>query len=101
MAGFGAERAELRKRAGTKKLRTILYSPPDAEDNKSGKHLVHFDHNEPHGVERRSFDSAAEAMGHIANKLGVTHEQLAGLKLPGKVGPSESAEPGLSKSDFE
>jgi hypothetical protein len=95
MPGFGAERAELRERSGSKRLKTMTIHMPSHEDPKAG-HVVEHEHHPPHGAEHFTF-------GNKEHEALAAHlEKHLGIKLPGKAagaeGSAESAEP---KSDFQ
>jgi hypothetical protein len=88
--GFGAERAELRSKDSEKRLKTMTI-----HRSEDGSHVVELAHDAPHKPERFDFAPSEK------EKLSAHIEKNLGLKLPGKAAPAESAEPSVSKSDFE
>ena len=93
MPGFGAERQFARGASSEKRLKTMTIHMPEAGGRE--EHVVEHEHHEPHGKERFQFapNENENLAAHLSKHLG--------LKLPGKAAGSESAEPEVSKSDFE
>lgn len=91
--GYGAEREELRSKGGGKRLKRLTVHMP--EDRVNGDYKVEHENFPPHGPERFQFGAAEKAglAEHLAKHVG--------LKLPGKAAGGGSAEPEVSKSDFE
>jgi hypothetical protein len=91
MAGFGAEKHEMRLNASKKRLKTMTIHLPQAEGRKD--YIVHHDHHPPHGQEtyRISAGDNADLAAHLSKHLG--------LALHGKA--SEAAESAESKENFE
>jgi hypothetical protein len=96
MPGYGAERAEQMAKRGGKRLKTMTIHMPSHEDPSAG-HVVEHAHADPaHSKQRFQFaPNEKEALAaHLSKHLGI--------KLPGKAaGAGDSAEPSVSKSDFE
>lgn len=84
MPAYGAERSRVAERMREKRLQTVVYTPPMAEDNKTDEHVVHHDYGRHHPMEEYRFGSGIEALKHLAPHFGVSHRQLSGLELPGK-----------------
>ena len=93
MPGYGAERQELRERASTKRLKTMTIRMPSHEDPRAGHVVEHAYHEHKPELWKFGADQTAELAAHLSKHLGV--------KLPGKAAGGESAEPEVSKSDFE
>ena len=95
MPGFGALRQIARSTAsGEKKLKKMTIHTP--EEGKRAETSVEHEHHPPHSSEQFRF--AANEKDALAAHLS----KHLGLKLPGKAADkSGSAEPEVSKADFE
>jgi len=96
MPGYGALLKELREKSGgEKRLKTMTIQMPSNEDPSAGHVIEHANHP-PDKPERFEFarNEKSELAAHLSKHLG--------LKLPGKAADkSGSAEPEVSKADFE
>jgi hypothetical protein len=94
MAGFGAEKHEMRLNASKMRLKTMTIHLPVPE-GRADHTIVDHDHHPPHNRESYSFapNENAELAAHLSKHLGIA--------LPGKASETESAESAESKQNFE
>jgi hypothetical protein len=92
MPSFGAGRQFARGQGSEKKLKSMTIRMPEAGGREET--VVEHEHqSSAHKPERYQFAPNENLAAHLSKHLG--------LKLPGKASGGESAEPEVSKSDFE